>query len=412
MSHWLVARLRGRCNVRVGGRSALRCPAKAISIALPKMPQANPITDEYAYPVRVRRIVNALWLTLLIANLIEYVLEWARVIYTLLLVPLNLPFVAFLDHSQPILPTLLAAHIGLFVALIVARALAFSSSSIALFGHGIFFETRLGNRLIRYDSITSIYSTSFQSPERFVVWVESSHVLPLQNWVASLLFGRWFWGGFLFTSDLVGFDQVMAIIIARMKKQYGIAGFETRFHEVKPTTLFNMLVNPRQELHDAITQVPLTILPRDAVLHSVSVSMSLALPLVVAALIHAQIPFGALVVPFLALAEFALAPLYLSTAPIETVRQMEFAEAWRIYSLTQLPRWLAAFALTWMVIAGVPLLLFVLAIAPALVLGCYWVIQLAKEWFEVELTGALIATVLSAVWQIVVYLIFVAMLPR
>ena len=52
------------------------------------------------YPSRLRRIVPATWITLLVLNLGEYALAWMRALYALVLVPLNLPYLAFLEIGR------------------------------------------------------------------------------------------------------------------------------------------------------------------------------------------------------------------------------------------------------------------------------------------------------------------------
>ncbi|MBI5305949.1 MAG: hypothetical protein HY868_27725 [Chloroflexi bacterium] len=357
-------------------------------------------------------MLTALWLTLLIVNGIEYLLEWTRALYTTLRAPLGLPFNPLFDHTEKILPSLLTAHLGLLVALVAARALAFLASRVTIWTHGIQFESPLGARLIRYDALRAIHSIEFKTTGRFVVWVDAAQGLPLQNFLASLLIGKWTPAGFLLTSDLRGFDEVVATLVARLKEKYGVAGFETRFSEDEPSTLLTILTAPRATLKELAATTPVAITPRDAVWHSVSSACALALPLAVAALIHAQLPVGMFVVPFVALVEFALAPLYLTAAPLDSLRRIDFADAWRVYPLTQLPRWGIAFALTYLVILGMPLFVFVMCIAPAVALGCYTVLVFARDWFEVPLAQAWLAVLMTAIWQIVVYALFVTMLSN
>jgi hypothetical protein len=364
------------------------------------------------YPSRLRRIVPATWITLLVLNLGEYALAWMRALYALVLVPLGLPYLAFLDPQQNPLAILLTAHLGLFVALIAARALALLTPKISLWGKGILFESRLGKRFIEFEKIRALYSIEFKTNGRFLVWVDAAPGLPLQNFLALLIFGKWFGGGFWLTSDLAGFDQIIATIVARMKTQLGEKDFAARFHEDGPSWLLKMIFAPRATIADTVSLYVIPLTQRDAAMQAATASIALALPLAIAALIHLQMPWGALTLPLFAFFEFPLAALFLAAIPMESHRRMEFDDAWRVYPLTQLPRWIIAFAFTALVIAGAPLFVFLLALAPALALGCYWVIQLTKAWFELSFSNALLGAIFSAIYQALLYAAFIALLAR
>jgi hypothetical protein len=370
------------------------------------------ITTGFQYPARVRRVTTGLWIVLLCFNLTEYLLEWTRALYALLLPFLDLPFIAFLFPSQKILSSLLTAHLGLLVTLIVVRALAYLAPQITLWKNGLFVETLLGRRFIPFDSVHAVHSIEFKSSGRFVVWIDSAKGLPLQNWLASLIFGKWFRSGILITSDIAGFDKIIAAVAGPLKWKHGDQGFAERFIETEPTPLLKMLTAPRATLAEAISADAPRPTHRALIWQMISIAASFALPLGVAAFIHLQFPVGALIVPLAALLEFPLAALYLSAAPMDSPRRMEFDDAWRVYPLTQMPRWLIAFGLTFFVIAGMPLFIFLLAIAPAIALGCYWVIQLTRDWFEIPFSTAWLGALLTAIYQALVYGAFVAMMPR
>jgi len=197
-----------------------------------------------------------------------------------------------------------------------------------------------------------------------------------------------------------------------LKDKYGVAGFEARFSEDAPTLFLTMLTAPWRTLKQLSAVTPVAIPPRVAATHIALSAGALALPLAVAALIHAQLPVGAIVVPLVALVEFALGPLYLTAAPLDSLRRIDFADAWRVYPVTQLPRWFIACALTYLVMVGAPVFVFVLCIAPAVALGCYTLLVFARDWFEVPLAQAWLAVLMTAIWQIVVYALFVAMLAQ
>lgn len=374
--------------------------------------ESKRITTGYQYPAHIRRMTTGLWIILLFFNLTEYLLEWVRALYTFLLPLLDLPFIAFLVPAQKILPSLLTAHLGLLAALIIVRALAYLAPQITLWKNGLFVETLLGTRFIPFDAVRVVHSIEFKSSGRFIVWIDSAKGLPLQNWLASLIFGKWFRSGILITSDIAGFDKIIAAVAGPLKWKHGDQGFAERFIETEPTPLLKMLTAPRATLAEAISPDAPRLTHRAIIWQMISIAASLALPLGVAAFIHLQFPFGALVVPLAALLEFPLAALFLSAVPMDSVRRMEFDDAWRVYPLTQMPRWLIAMGLTFCVIAGMPLFIFLLAIAPAIALGCYWVLQLTKEWFELPVSTAWLGILLTAIYQALVYGAFVAMMPR
>ncbi|MEW5721288.1 MAG: hypothetical protein AB1817_21860, partial [Chloroflexota bacterium] len=174
----------------------------------------------YQYPRHIRRVVTLLWVCVLTLNGLEYLLAWARAIYAWLYLPLRLPYYDFLQPFHNIASDLLTAHLGLLVALIFARALAFLVPRIIFYNHGMGMTTALGRRFVPYTALRGVRSTELPNG-RFVVWVDSTVALPLQNFLATLIFGRWFWRGFLLTSDLVAFDTVIATIAARLKDKYG-----------------------------------------------------------------------------------------------------------------------------------------------------------------------------------------------
>src|SRR5512143_801882 len=167
------------------------------------------------YPRRVHRIVQAVSMLVLGLNLLEFVLVWLGVLYGWLIVnqvvdflPSNSP----LPFLQPlrlvlVLPTLIAAHLGLIVAIVVARAIAFLAPTITQANNGLWMHTWLGRRFVADKSIKGVHSVEMAN-ERFLVWVDARQGLPLQNFLGLLLFRRWSWSGFMITSDLIGFDAV------------------------------------------------------------------------------------------------------------------------------------------------------------------------------------------------------------
>lgn len=365
----------------------------------------------YQYPTKIRRAITLLWVLLLTLNLLEYFLAWARVLYAWLTAPLHLPVIEFLQPYPNITLHLLTAHLGLLVALILARALAFLAPRVSIASDGLWLTTALGRRFISYRALRGVRSTELPNG-RFVVWVDSTAALPLQNFFAALIFGRWFWRGFLLTSDLAGFDEVIATIAARLKQKYGEENFAARFAETEPPWQLQMLNAPVATIRAIVAEETLPITPRDAITHAISFSAALLLPMIVSAIIHRQIPWGALVVPLLAIAEVPLAAFYLTAVPVNSARRIEFADAWRVYPLTQLPRWLIAFALTWLIVAGVPFSALVFIVILAIAPGVFLVTQLTAEWFEVKFPESLLGALVTVIYQVLVYELFLALLPR
>lgn len=183
--------------------------------------QRNTMTNTetiYQYPFAARRITTALWIFVLVFNFVEYALAWMRVIYSLLLTPLQLPYIDFLAPSPNITLTLLIAHLGLFAALVAAYAIPFFTPRVTVYDTGLLMTTALGKQWIPFPSLVAIRSTELRANGRFIVWVDSKRGLPLQGLVASVLFGRWCRRGFLLTSDLPGFNNIIANLVAQLKR--------------------------------------------------------------------------------------------------------------------------------------------------------------------------------------------------
>ena len=372
---------------------------------------SNTYTTSLQYPSRIRRAGNALVATLLLLSLAEYMLAWLRVFYNSLAAPLQLPQSVFLTPSENILPMLLTAHIGLAFALLATDALVFLTPQIIVRTDGLAMRTAFGTRVVPFNALRSIRSVELPG-EQYLVWVDSGHGLPLQNWIASLLFGRWLRSGFLLTNDLAGFENVVATLVAQVKQKYGEANFAGRFSEEKPSWLLSMLVSPFATIRQLAAASIIPISTRDATWQMISVAASLALPQAVAAIINVQLPWGALAVFLFALLEWPLASLYLADVPVDYIKRMEFQDVLRLYPVTQLPRWIVSAALTLLLIVGAPLFIMILVPVPAIALGCYWVFKLTGDWFAVRTPDALLGLLVTVIVQFMLYAVFVAMLPR
>ncbi len=367
---------------------------------------------QHEYPRTIRRLITVIWVGVLALNISEYFLEWVRAVYALLYKPLQLPYIEFLQPFHAILPTMITAHIGLLLALIVARALAFLTPRITIQSTGLLMSTALGKRWIPFTALRSIRSTELQTNNRYVVWVDATTGLPLQGWIASMLFGRWLWRGFLLTSDLAGFDDVIAAIVASLKQKYGEEKFPAHLIEAQPTWLLAMLNAPRETIRELVAADQMPITQPEATRQMVSLSAWLAIPALVAALIQLQFPWLALVIPLLALIEFPLAALFLSVIPIGELRRIEFTDAMRVYPLTQLPRWWIALGLTLLVIAGVPPTVLLFIPIPAILLSSFTVIKLTAEWFQVSAPESWLGALATVIYQLVLYELLVVFLPR
>ena len=367
--------------------------------------------SDYQYPANIRRGVMILWIVVLALNLLEYLLAWTRAVYAWLYLPCRLPSIEFLLPFHNVTANLLTAHLGLFAALIFARALAFLAPRVHMRSDGLWMTTPLGRRLVQYGALRGVRSAELPNG-RFVVWVDSTTALPLHNLLAALIFGRWFWRGFILTSDLEGFNDVIATIAAHLKQKYGEEDFTAHFVEEQPTWQLQMFNAPVAAIRAVVAEESLPITPRQAIWQWVSFSSALLLPMFVSAIIHWQIPWGALLVLLLALGEAPLAALYLTVVPLTDLRHIEFDAVWRVYPLTQLPRWGIALALTLLIIAGVPFgaLVFIgiFAIAP----GVFLVTQLTEFWFEVKFPESLLGALVTVIYQMLVFELFLAMLPR
>ncbi len=365
----------------------------------------------YQYPRSIRRLITVTWMALLIFNLVEYVLEWVRAIYALLYAPLHLPFIAILEPYQNILINLLIAHLGLFVALYTARILALLTPQIRFEANGLKLTTPLTTHQVAYASLRSVRSTELANG-RYVVWLGTTQGLPWHDALASLIFARRLWRGMLITSDLAGFDDVLATVVARLKQKYGAEKFAAHFIEDKPTWLLAMLNAPRATIQAVVAAETLPISQRESIQQIISVALAPILPIVVGALIHLQFPIGAILIPLIAALEFPLVAMYLTAVPITDLRHISFSDALRVYPLTQLPRWVFAIALTLGVIAGMPLFCLVLVIGSAAILGNYLALQLIEAWFEVKFPSSLLGIIVSGIYQFILYELLVALIPR
>ncbi len=365
----------------------------------------------FRYPSRLERITTVAWLLVLGLSLAEYALEWVRAAYALLYIPLGLPFVEFLQPFQRVLPTLLTSHLGLFLALIAARAVAFLTPKMLLQHDGLLVQTSLGRRYIPFSAVHALHSVEIEPGGRYLVWVASAKGLPFHGLLASLLLGRWCWRGFLLTSDLQGFEEIVAAIVAELRARYGEEGFASRFREEEPTWLLAMLNSPGGTVRQA-TQAETPLFTMEvATRQMVSVALAMAIPIVIAGIIHLEFPWGAFVIPLLAMLEWPLASLYFSTIPIGESTHMEFDDALLVYPLTQLPRWVPVIGLTLLVIAGSPLVVLVPAVLIAVALDAYPVLTLTQAWLEVRLPDALLGIVVTVIYQVVLWQVLLALLP-
>jgi hypothetical protein len=365
----------------------------------------------YQYPKRTNRIINAVCTILLLLNLAEYALAWARAIYAPLFTPLSLPFIPLLGPFQNTLQTLLIAHIGLLVALVCIRALAFMVPQVRLVDQGLLFKSSLGSRLIRSQSLRDVRSVELPGG-RFVVWVHSTQGLPLQGLVGSMLFGEPLWRGFVLTSDLSGFDGIIAQIVGCMKARYAQEDFDAHWKEEPPTWQMRMLNDPNQTIRDMVEleEPPFTF---SQAAGKVTWSMlPLALPLLVGGIIHLQIPWWIFVVLILGILEWPLVSGYLSMMPISEKHDMALESALAVYPMTQLTRWVPAVGLALLVAAGVPGPLMLLAALPAVAWGAFPVRELTKVWFEAKGADLWLGVVATVIYQLILYEVLLLMVPR
>lgn len=366
----------------------------------------------HQYPSVFRRVTLLLVIFIIAFNLSEYLLAWARVFYSMVRMQLQLSFFSWLIPTSGVIGTLLTAHIGLLIALFVAYAISFLTPRIVVYDTGLLFLSPLGKQWIPFTALRGIRSTELPVNGRFVVWVSSTKGLPLHGFIGSLLFGRLVWRGFVLTSDLAGFDNIVATLVEQLKQKYGEQNFAAHFSEERPTWQLQMLNAPRATIRQIVTEEMIPITQREATYQMISVAASLMLPMLVAAVITLLIPWGALLLLLVALAEFPIVSLYFTVTPVDSTRGIEFRDAMRIYPLTQLPRWLVSIGLTLLVVAGVPSIVLVFAPIPAILLSCLPVVTLTETWFDVHSPESWLGALVTIVYQLVVYELFVWLLPR
>lgn len=364
----------------------------------------------YHYPLVIHLTVNLLALGLLLLNGADYLLTWSRVILNWA-APVPNAFVPRPLSLQESLEILFLAHLGLLVALILSRGILFLSPQISFESDGLRMRTLLGNRFVRYADLKSVRSAEIQANGRFVVWVNCRPGLPLQNLLGSLLFKRLFRQGFLITSDFGGFDAIIGTIVEQLKRKYPDA-FASHVCEEPPTWLLSMLSVPGETIAELAQAEMIPIDRKTAAYQMLLAITALVLPLAVAAMLHGQFPWSALVLAALAIGEWPLASLFIVSVPLGDWRKISFEDALRVYPLTQLLRWIAGLSLTFLVVAGLPQVLFLPFVGLALVLDCYWVMRLAEEWFAVRFPDAALAAVATGIYQFVLFLFFFAFLPR
>lgn len=366
----------------------------------------------FQYPRRWSRGVYAFALFLLVLNAAEYALEWARTIYVNVYFRVQLPYFPLLDPYHAIIPNLLIAHLGLLATLLAARGVAFLTPRIELQENGLLMRTPLSRRFIPYRALRGLRSVELAPNGRYIVWVNSTTGLPFQGWLAMLAFGRPAWRGFILTSDLDGFDQIIARVVAELRARYGEDNFGAHFSEESPGRLLTLLNSPRRFVYDLAQADVIEITPEQAGLYMASVSLSMAIPALLAGLIHLQAPISAVVLFVLAMLEWPLASLYLSAVPIGEVKQMNFQESIRVYPLTQLPRWAPAIGLTLLVVAGAPAALLLVAIFVLIAVDGYLVYLLTKEWFAVPFPEALLGIIVTVIYQLIAYEALLILLPK
>lgn len=374
------------------------------------------VSNTYEYPARARRIVRGVSLLVLGFNVAEYLLAMLGVAYRALIMlapdraPAEIPFI------RPVLEyylasTLLTAHLGLLVALVVARTIAYLTPSVTLSPDGLRMRTWAGSRFIPYKSIRGVHSVAM-ADERFLVWVETRNGLPLQNLLALLLLGRWSWSGFLLTSDLENFDDIAGLVFGALQQNYGEEQWAPHYSEGQPNAQLEMLTRPLKVCAEAGRVEPIPLSMRDAALQMISASCSLALPLIVASLIHLQIPWGALAVALMSLLEWPFAAAFMFAISDTYTRRINFDEALRLYPLTQLSRWGIALGLTVLVAMGWPWLLYAPLLLPAVAFSSVTVLKLVEGLFDLSFPSSLVGVVVTVIYQAIVYGLFLTVLPR
>ena len=89
----------------------------------------------------------------------------------------------------------------------------------------------------------------------------------------------------MITSDMAGFDDVVARVVTRLKQRYGEDKFEEHFSENQPTPLLSMLSQPYATVKAiaAAESVPTT--RREAAWQMGAVALAMAAPMLLAAAI-------------------------------------------------------------------------------------------------------------------------------
>ena len=362
------------------------------------------------------RVTDVLCLAVLAVNVSEYVLTWLRVLYGWLWSYLDLPPTPPLSLLEPpspraVIPVLLTAHLGLIVALLAARAIAYLAPRISVKNDGLLMHSAFGQRFIPDSALRALRSVELPD-QHFVVWVDATRGLPLQAGLSLLLFGHWARRGFVLSSRSEAFEDAVAHVVLHLKQAYGDEKFEALFTEDKPNWLVRMLVSPLATIQEvAKAEAPLLTL-REAGWQMASAACSLALPLLIAAVIHLQVPWGVLLLPIVAMGEWPLVSVYVAALSEAYARKLSFRDVLLMYPVTQLPRWVAALALSLAVIAGWPYLLYIPLFIPMIGLGGLLTVKLTEALFDIPFPNSALGMLVSVIYQAVVFGLFLALLPR
>ncbi len=362
------------------------------------------------------RYIDLLWVALLAFNLTEFAVAWLRVLYGFVWNFLDLPPtppLAILDppSSRAVIPLLLTACAGLVVAVVAARAVSYLASRVTVNYDGLELQSPFGTRFIPDTALRGLRDIDLHG-RHFIVWVDATQGLPLQNFLGLLLFNHWSWRGFLLFSGMENFDDAVAHVVLRLRQAHGEDQFAQSYREDNGNRLVQMVVAPLATIHEAVhSEAPLFTLHQAGV-QMVSAACALALPLLLASVIHLEVPWAALVLPVVAMGEWPLASVYLSALSEAYARKLSFEEVLCLYPLTQLPRWAVALGLSVAVIAGWPYLLYLPLFIVGIGSGTLLVLKLTEELFDIPLQQAALGILVTVIYQAIVFGLFLAMLSR
>lgn len=364
----------------------------------------------FRYPTQMMVALRGLPTLLVGLALVQLSLNWARVLLALLAQWRGGTVPPFWQVPGEVLPTLLASHVTLLLALLLAAVVANLLSDVTVTKEGLILHAWSTTKRLSWEQVHSFFATTVGEPPRDVVFVRVTGGLPLYMRLYGLVVGHGFVPGFLITSDMADFEQLLGHILYEWQDVRGAA---PDFVEAPPSPFLAMLGTPRRTIAAlsapladetrAPTAADLPPLGQAAALMALS---ALALPVVLglASVAELRLPWAALILFLVALTEWPLASYGLVVlSDFFPGGGVTFSQAAAVYPYTQLPRWVVALALAFPLLLGAPAWLLLPIVVGGIVWSGYLVAILTAQIYRLTPKQALLGSAVPAVYQLLVY---------